>query len=339
MLRHVVQHVDCSEPSPGALARWRSAVEDVFPPVHVMPSTRQAFAGRLRSSAASTLRIVDLAASGHAVERARRRQTREVGDYFKISLQLEGSGELEQADRRLCLTPGSIAIYDTGADYHLRFDESYRFLVAVFPKTVLPLPSGLASELVARPLDGDSGIGAVFAAYLRSLAQDLGLLCGVQGERLARAGMDLLTTFVSDSLELSTGGSVDPTRSSLLTEIQHHIRENLHDPELTPGKVAAVHYISVRHLYNLFSPLGTGVAEWIKHERLELVRERLAAPRFSALSVAQVAADCGFPDAAHFGKAFKARYGITPGAWRTSMRSSPSPRSGDVHADASAVHA
>jgi hypothetical protein len=68
----------------------------------------------------------------------------------------------------------------------------------------------------------------------------------------------------------------------VLLRIHAFIEQHLGDADLTPGLVAAAHYISVRYLYRLFEAQGTTVATWIRHRRLEGCRKDLADPAFSA---------------------------------------------------------
>jgi len=219
-----------------------------------------------------------------------------------------------QGDRTLLLTPGTMTLYDTGRPYTLDFNEDYRFLVAMFPKAALEMPHGVLGELVARPLDTGKGIGAVTAAYLRSVSDEMEALSRQRGRVLARTGLSLVAALLSEHFDNeqtpASGGAV-------LAQVCYYINQNLADPDLSPGGVAAANFISTRHLYYLFRNSGTGVAEWIKHRRLAHAREDLSDPALREVSVAAIGRRWGLPDAPYFNRAFREAYGETPGAYRT----------------------
>ena len=73
---------------------------------------------------------------------------------------------------------------------------------------------------------------------------------------------------------------------------------------------------SLRSLHRLFEGTGTSVAALIRTGRLERCFRELADPRLRHLTVRQVAACCGFRDPAHFSRAFRAAYGLSPAEHR-----------------------
>ena len=95
-----------------------------------------------------------------------------------------------------------------------------------------------------------------------------------------------------------------------------HRREHLGDPRLSPGSIAAAHYISVRYLPKLFESEQTTVAGWIRQRRLEACRRDLRDPALSDQPVSLIAARRGLPSAAHFSRAFRRAYDISPAEYR-----------------------
>ncbi|MGW7792024.1 helix-turn-helix domain-containing protein, partial [Streptomyces tricolor] len=59
---------------------------------------------------------------------------------------------------------------------------------------------------------------------------------------------------------------------------------------------------------------------WLITERLGRAREMLASPRYDRLTVAAVAARCGFSSPSHFSRRFQAAYGVAPSGWRRQRR-------------------
>jgi AraC family transcriptional activator of tynA and feaB len=68
----------------------------------------------------------------------------------------------------------------------------------------------------------------------------------------------------------------------------------------------------VRSLHRLFSERGHTVGDFITHSRLDASWAELANPASQHLSIAEIAARCGYRSPSHFATAFKALFGMTP---------------------------
>ena len=97
--------------------------------------------------------------------------------------------------------------------------------------------------------------------------------------------------------------------SQVLAYIGSHYNE-----EVTLEKLAAEFYVSKYHLSHEFSRrVGTSVYRYVIFRRLMHAREML----FEGVSPGEAYQLCGFRDYANFYRAFKAEYGISPGAIST----------------------
>jgi AraC-like DNA-binding protein len=103
---------------------------------------------------------------------------------------------------------------------------------------------------------------------------------------------------------------------SLQLRVTQYIRSNLADPGLSAAQIAAAHHISVRHLYNVLAAAGISLGDWIRTQRLEAVRNDLSRPAARAIPIAVTARRWGFRDPSHFGRLFRAAYGVSPRTWR-----------------------
>ena len=140
--------------------------------------------------------------------------------------------------------------------------------------------------------------------------------------------LDLLAVALGSRLDRAEELPPETRQRALVLRIRAFIEEHLGDPELTPGMVAAAHYVSVRYLHKLFETEFATVAEWIRRRRLERCRRDLLDPALQALPVNAIAARWGLLNAAHFSRAFRAAYGAPPQEYRIVARRSP-PRSRD----------
>jgi AraC-like DNA-binding protein len=99
-----------------------------------------------------------------------------------------------------------------------------------------------------------------------------------------------------------------------------YIDEHLHEESLTIQSVADGIGISVRHLARLFAQQDTTVAELIMRQRLSRAHEQLSDPRYAEQSVSATAYRWGFTSHAHFSRAFKVAFEITPTELRRARR-------------------
>jgi AraC-like DNA-binding protein len=96
------------------------------------------------------------------------------------------------------------------------------------------------------------------------------------------------------------------------------IDARLADAALSANDVAAAQGIGRRHLDEIMlRNTGHATSAQIWRRRLEKAAAELRSPRFAGKTVAEIALDAGFKDAAHFARAFKQRYRSTPRTWRT----------------------
>ncbi|WP_043846801.1 helix-turn-helix domain-containing protein [Crystallibacter crystallopoietes] len=295
--------------------QWHHLVSQSFVPLEVRTSTPDRFNGRLRSRILDELSLVEVSATGHQVLRTPSLIASSDRLYFKLNLQLSGTGILVQDQREAMLRPGDLAVYDTHRPYTLAMEDDFRTLVLMFPHDVLDLPADEVAQLTAVRLAGDEGLGRVISPFMVQLAENLDYLTGTSGHRLARNAIDLVATMFEGELDArrrtDTGGHPE-----LLGRIRRYIEANLGNPDLSPAEIAAAHYVSTRHLHNIFAASGTTVASWIRTRRLEHCRRDLRDPVLADRPVGSIASRWGFVDAAHFSRIFRSTFGEPPSSYR-----------------------
>ena len=306
------QHVTTSVA--GSFDHWRHLVAESFVPLAAQSEAPEAFQGQLRARVLDRMSIVEVSAAAHTVQRTPALIARSTGRYFKLNLQLEGSGLLIQDNREAVLRPGDLAIYDTSRPYTLTFEERARLMVVMFPCDALALPSDCVGQLAAVRMAGNAGLGALVGQFIRQLSENLDVLNGPSGSRLAANALDLVSTLLHAEMDI-TPDRLTP-QALLAVSAREYIEANLWDPQLSPAAVAAAHFISTRHLHNVFHESGTTVASWIRGRRLAGAGRDLRDPVHAGKTVGAVAARWGFLDAAHFSRTFRDAFGASPSDWR-----------------------
>ncbi|AQY00950.1 MULTISPECIES: helix-turn-helix domain-containing protein [Microbacterium] len=296
------------------ISEFRAAVSESFVPLQVSTAGPDHFRGIIRGASVDEVHVNEVRAASHVVERTPELIARSDRSYFKLSLMLAGTGMLIQDDREAVLQAGDLAVYDTDRPYSLVFDDDFRTMVVMFPKHLISLPSDMIGQLTAVRISGQGGLGGMVVPYLTQLAGNLDQLAGTTGARLAHSALDLVTTVFTRELGLDEV-SADPHRA-LVQRIRSYIDRNLASTDLGPATIASAHFISTRHLHGLFQEQGVTVSTWIRTRRLEQCRRDLLDPMLADRPVAAIAARWGFVDAAHFSRAFKTAFGISPSEYR-----------------------
>jgi len=192
-----------------------------------------------------------------------------------------------------------------------------------FPKAALPLRPPALAPLFARQLPADSGMGAILARYLASVASALekGEVGEREGEHLGTVALDLAVMTLTAWAGVGDVTAPESHRQALLAKIETFIERNLGDPDFTPSVIAGHHHSSVGHLHRLFQARELTIAAWIRHRRLERCRADLADPRHRTRPVFAIGVRWGFRSAAEFSRAFRVAYGSAPGHYRRQVLS------------------
>ena len=115
---------------------------------------------------------------------------------------------------------------------------------------------------------------------------------------------------------LPGGDSLASRNTERIAATLAFIDAELADPTLSAQRVADAQGLSRRRLDQILATLGTSLSAQIWARRLAQAASDLIDPRFSDRTVTQIAFGVGFEDAAHFTRAFKRRYEVTPREWR-----------------------
>jgi AraC-like DNA-binding protein len=111
-----------------------------------------------------------------------------------------------------------------------------------------------------------------------------------------------------DSAELVRGRGL---AAAQLMVIQRYMVDQLSEPKLSVREVAARHNVSVRYVQQLFERSGTTFTRFLLEQRLLAAYGRLTNVLARAVSITQIASECGFGDLSTFNRAFRRRFGAS----------------------------
>lgn len=235
-----------------------------------------------------------------------------------LHVQIEGTAVITQGEKVFTLERDSIAIVPGGIPYSVNYPERGSKIILRIPHRVFhERVLGREVRDFGATLFSGGGLVPIIINLLKSLTLDERKeLTEIEQFTLADSFLALVGAVVRSR---SKCGVDEPERnhSARLCRILSYLEENFSDHELTPTKIADANFVSVRHLHGLFKQCGTTVSKWIWDRRLKAGREDLLDSSMASLTICEIAYRRGFNDSAHFSRAFKDRFGISPGQLRT----------------------
>lgn len=283
---------------------WAEESARVFEPMRVTCTRRHGFRGRATAHALGPLTVFRVRADASAIHRTQALIAASDPQWLQLSLQLRGRCRVEQAGRATVVEPGDLVTWESSRPYTVEALTPFELLNVYCPEHLLrPHTDSLYAMTATR---------APFGAIVRGLLTEV-------ARGLEDATIGAGDVAVADSvLALVRGMHSGPLRTEespaelLRARIRSYIAANLVYPDLGPDAVARAHFISRSYLDRLFEGQPRTVTETIRDARLERCRQDLADPRLAGRTILDIALTWGFASAAHFSRAFRARYGMSP---------------------------
>jgi AraC-like DNA-binding protein len=244
-----------------------------------------------------------------------------------VSVQLGGRASLDNVGHTREMAAGDLHLTDLTAAYDYRWRGHGGALAFNVGHRELGLPVDVVRRAAPR-LPGSP----LYALMGRTLLHLAGEADRIERDPRAAAAVGTATTelmralFTTAAADPDEPGHRDGLAASLPTRLTDYARRHLTDPDLTAGRIARAHGISLRHLYTVWPGDLPTPGEWIVRRRLRLAAERLASPAYDGHGIERIARECGFVSAAHFSRRFRQAHGMTPREWRRTRgeRHSPS---------------
>jgi AraC-like DNA-binding protein/mannose-6-phosphate isomerase-like protein (cupin superfamily) len=237
--------------------------------------------------------------------------------YFAVVL-TSGQYKLQQGGREVYLQPGEMSLYDATRPHRIEIPKQFSKILISIPRQMLDQRIADIGSLTATKIPTTGGVGAVTSTTIQSIVRHLHEIDRDHFVRMADHVLDLFTL----SVEQVGKGRAYPSRHRELTlkRVKGYIAAHLDDYRLNAAAIASGTGLSARYINNLFSDEGTSVMRYVTRQRLEKCRRLIVSKQDSARSISEIALQCGFINMAHFSRAFKQRYGISPRACKTKSR-------------------
>ncbi len=292
------------------LSYWREVASNAEVELRAHP----AFRATLRNQVLDNVGVSELDCDPCEIGRSAHNIARAGCDHFFLSIQLSGRAIITQDDRCTVGENGSIILLDTRRPYTMKVQGSARSIALKIPRRALEARLGVAAALSGRAMDAGRPLTGLASAFVSMLPSRIEAVDKSIEPRLAEQALDLIA--LAFSLEAEQTAVLSSVRATALIRLKAAIEGRLWDAALKPAVAAAAAGISVRYANDLLSQEGFSVERYILHRRLERCRRALEDPTQACRMIGEIAFSWGFSDLSHFGRRFRAAYGMTPGDCR-----------------------
>ncbi|MCW5656504.1 MAG: helix-turn-helix domain-containing protein [Burkholderiaceae bacterium] len=298
--------------TPQRTAFWTDLVCDTYVQLECDPGAGcNGIDGEIVADELATLQLSRVTATAQLVKRTPALIARASEDHFLVSIQTQGRGVISQDGRHALLGPGDFALYDSTRPYQLTFDADFQQYVLKLPGPTLRTALRDTDKLTATTVRGDRGAGHLMIGMIRTLAADIDALAPESAAAVADSVSQILIAGLA-ALPAAKREPVSQLTAYHREQIKALVRARLADPELNVAQIARVLRLSSSTLHRAWAGEPCSLSDFIWSQRLDAARRALCDPACAARTVSEIAFSCGFNDAAHFSRAFRARFGCSP---------------------------
>lgn len=233
-------------------------------------------------------------------------------NHLLLHIPLSGGVHIDQGRR---VRPGDVVLLDftQTADFHV---SAGRSISLVIPRSELPVAQ--SAQLHGLVLRRFSASANLLTSMLSSLAAVASQLDDCQRIGFGQPLLDMISACLARHLSQCNARPAVGL-AELGGRVRCFIEHNLHRNDLTSAVLAKAVGTSRSQLYRVFERFG-GVHRYVQQRRLRRCLLALGDRHNAGLRIGELAYAHGFVDEAHFSKAFRKAFGMTPGAARSAAR-------------------
>ena len=294
---------------------WNERATESFSPLVSDPADVRNFAGSIARATIGDLTLAEACSDAQIVRHSRAHVARTRSSVFFLQLQLEGECISRQDGREAHLKPGDFALCHSARPYEVVFPVANRMLVLGVPEASLRRHVACPESLVAIPMRGSSGVRGLLSRFVRNFwVECRNQLDDATAARVTLAILDLVGAAYAEIPRADSDHSALAVAHRL--RIINFIETHLHDPDLTPTRIAEASKMTPRYLHHLFSDQDETVARYILRRRVDACARALVSDAQRGRTVTAIAFDYGFNSPTHFARVFRAKFGMTPREYR-----------------------
>ena len=240
-------------------------------------------------------------------------------DELLVCRLLSGSLANEHGGRDALLDNGDVVLVDPRMPYRATFTGNTKVLILRIPRRQLEARVGATRAFAnchIKRSEVDNRLTLAFLGMLPSYSDEL---TSTAAEIVKDHALDLLAVSFARAVEAGRP-RISSARSFTLINVRAAIEQRLNDPTVDAETIADASGVSVRYANAVLAKEGTSITRLVQTRRLERCRKALEDPSQANRTVSEIAYGWGFSDMTHFGRKFKAAFGVPPSEYRKSIK-------------------
>lgn len=296
---------------------FREFIEEYYVPLDVQCDTPERFNCWRKHESLGPIDIGSSMLAELHVDRTSGHVARTEDDRIKLVVPISGSIAVRQDGNEALVTPGAFYLTDPLRPSEERVTHDMEFAFALLPRDGLVSQAGDIQKITATRFNASMPYAKLAMDYTRSLAGLLDDLHGPAGVSAGAVASDLFKMALWESIDkVCTHTTVH--RRAQFERAKAFIDSHLTHYDLSLGKVAAAIGLSTRYVRDLLAEGGLRYRDYVLEKRLAGCQRDLTDPRLTQHSITEICYRWAFYDGAHFSRAFRRMYGMSPRDYRAS---------------------
>ncbi|MFO1321741.1 MAG: helix-turn-helix domain-containing protein [Burkholderiales bacterium] len=230
-----------------------------------------------------------------------------------------GEGRLRADSREITLSRGAVAVVPLTAAVEFSFPTRFSLVGLTLSQGRLPATRQAEPGFGPILIPSTQGAAPLFVSFATAFAQFHEDLSSLENNRSADTLIDLLNAALRPHIGERPRSSRDLHHRERIEKL---VARELHNPALDIPFIARNVGLSTRHVHRLFAQDSAPLMRQVLGQRLDSCYQEIAAAANPARAIGEIAYSRGFNNQAHFSRAFRKRFGITPSALRAARHDS-----------------
>lgn len=306
-------------PERDRVAQWRELCGRTIMKVDMEPQQQLPFRCLAELRRLPDLGIADITTTPNRLTRSRGLIAAGNDDFIFV-MATRGEAVISQRNREAMLAPNDAWLIRSDEPSSTEVQSLSRFVSLAIPvATLAPLISNIDTALM--PINpGNSTAVRLLVGYLGSLRDDLALADPQMHHLISTHVRDLVALAVGATRDAAEMAQSRGVRAARLRAIKAYVEAHLGQQDLSAETVALSHGISARYVRMLFESESASFSEFVLGQRLAYASRILGDPKFVDRTISAIAYESGFGDLSYFNRAFRRRFGMTPGDMRATRK-------------------